>query len=119
MACGHCLEDRIASVYDHALASRSAQQGQAMMYLTWDGPVAHDENTRKRLLEQTAQVPGVVHDSVRVALEPATIGLAFKPKQTNRDAVETALKQRLAKSHISASSLPDLPIHPVQHVALH
>ena len=26
-ACGHCLEDRIASVYDHALVERSHRQG--------------------------------------------------------------------------------------------
>jgi hypothetical protein len=119
MACGHCLEDRVASVYDHALVEQAKQHRQTMMYLTWDGPVGRDENTRKLLLAQAARVPGVVLGSVRVALEPATIGLAFNPTQTNRDAVEAALRQRLVKSHISASSLPDLPIHPVERAVFH
>ena len=39
LACGHCLEDRIASVYDHSAVERAKLQKHTLMYLVWDGPL--------------------------------------------------------------------------------
>jgi hypothetical protein len=106
-ACGHCLQDRIASVYDHALLVKTKQLNQKMLYLVWDGPAARDETTKRHLLAIVSRIRGVTKDSVRVALEPPTIGLAYQPLKISREQVEALLLQRLKSKKIVVSSLPE------------
>ena len=61
-ACGHCLEDRIASVYDHALVERSQRQGRKIMYLRWDGPVVRDAALSRAM---AAAAAGVAANGIR------------------------------------------------------
>lgn len=106
MACGHCLEDRVASVYDHALVEHSKQHKQTMMYLVWDGPVDRTAATRQWLLKALGAVPGVVANSVRVSMDPPTIALAYDPQRTRAADLEKALQSKLAAKGLTASSLP-------------
>ena len=106
MACGHCLEDRVASVYDHTLVEHSKQHKQTMMYLVWDGPVDRTAATRQWLLKALGAVPGVVANSVRVSMEPPTIALAYDPLRTRAADLEKALQSKLAAKGLTASSLP-------------
>ncbi len=106
IACGHCLEDRVASVYDHALVERSKQHKQTLMYLVWDGPVDRTAATRLWLLKAISAVQGVVGQSVRVSMEPPTIALAYDPLHTRATDLEKALQAKLAAKGMTASALP-------------
>ena len=107
LACGYCLEDRIASVYDHVLVAKTKQLNQKMLYLIWDGPANRDEAMRRELISITSRLPGITKGSVRVSLEPATIGLAYQPLKISREQVEALLLQRLKSKKIVVSSLPE------------
>ena len=106
MACGHCLEDRVASVYDHALVAHSKLHKQTLMYLVWDGPVDRTPATRQWLLKAIGAIQGVVGASVRVSMEPPTIALAYDPLRTRAADLEKALQAKLAVKGLTASSLP-------------
>jgi hypothetical protein len=106
-ACGYCLQDRIASVYDHVLVAKTKQLNQKMLYLVWDGPAARDETTKRHLLAIASRIRGVTKDSVRVALEPPTIGLAYQPLSISRERIETLLLQQLRSMNIVVSALPE------------
>jgi len=106
-ACGHCLQDRIASVYDHALLVKTKQLNQKMLYLVWDGPAARDETTKRHLLAIVSRIQGVTKGSVRVALEPPTIGLAYQPSIISRDLIESLLLKELRVMNIVVSVLPE------------
>ena len=107
LACGYCLQDRIASVYDHVLVTQTRQLNQKMLYLVWDGPADHNEKTRRALIAITSRIKGVTKGSVRVSLEPPTIGLAFQPLSISREQIETALLQKLRAKQIVVSVLPE------------
>ena len=107
LACGYCLEDRIASVYDHVLVAKTKQLNQKMLYLIWDGPANRDEAMRHELISIASRLPGITKGSVRVSLEPATIGLAYQPLKISREQVEALLLQRLKPKRIVVSSLPE------------
>ena len=107
LACGYCLQDRIASVYDHVLVTQTRQLNQKMLYLVWDGPADHNEKTRRALIAITSRIKGVTKGSVRVSLEPPTIGLAFQPSSISREQIETALLQKLRTKKIVISALPE------------
>ena len=106
-ACGYCLQDRIASVYDHVLVAKTKQLNQKMLYLVWDGPAARDETTKRHLIAIASRLQGVTKGSVRVALEPPTIGLAYQPSIISRERIETLLLQELHSMKIVVSVLPE------------
>jgi hypothetical protein len=106
LACGHCLEDRIAAVYDHALMAKTIASKQKMLYFAWDGPVNRDETTRLRILRQSGFVSGITPQSVRVSIEPATMALAYDPLKTNPKRIESALELIFSKEKIFLILLP-------------
>ena len=106
-ACGYCLQDRFASVYDHVLVAKTKQLNQKMLYLVWDGPAARDETTKRHLIAIASRLQGVTKGSVRVALEPPTIGLAYQPSIISRERIETLLLQELHSMKIVVSVLPE------------
>jgi len=107
-ACGHCLEDRIASVYDHALVERSQRQGRKIMYLRWDGPVVRDAAMARTMAAAAAGVAGVKSADVRVALEPPTLAVPYDPWRMTAEALEQALGLRLRRMNITVDALPDV-----------
>ena len=107
LACGYCLQDRIASVYDHVLVTQTRQLNQKMLYLIWDGPADHDEKTRRTLIGITSRIKGITKGSVRVSLEPPTIGLAYQPLSISSEQIETVLLQKLRAKKIVVSVLPE------------
>jgi hypothetical protein len=107
LACGYCLQDRIASVYDHVLVKQTKQLNQKMLYLVWDGPADHNEKTRLTLIGITSRIKGVSKGSVRVSLEPPTIGLAYQPLSISSEQIETVLLQKLRDKKIVISLLPE------------
>ena len=107
-ACGHCLEDRIASVYDHALVERSQQQGRKIMYLRWDGPVVRDAALSRAMAAAAAGVAGVKALDVRVALEPPTLAVPYDPRRMTAEALEQALGLRFRRMKMTVDALPDV-----------
>lgn len=105
IACGVCVEDRIAAVYDHALVTRTQQLKQKMLYLAWDGAVSRDVATRQRLLDVIGSVVGITLGSVRVSTEPASIALAFDPAKTTAEKIEATLQAKLSKFRMYVTPL--------------
>ena len=104
-ACGHCVEDRIAAVYDHALLQRSLASNHPVLFFAWDGPVTRNDASRQKIMALTSAVAGVDKDSTRVSMEPASLALAFDPQQSNAQAIETALQKKLGSLTISVVRL--------------
>ena len=109
MACGHCEEDLVASVYDHGLVLRSQSLKQRIMYMAWDGPVARDDATARRLMQEASRATSVTPGSVRVSVQPAALSVAFNPAKTNRAQIEASLQTRLTKMHVMVLPLPERP----------
>jgi len=109
MACGHCEEDLVASVYDHGLVLRSQSLKQRIMYMAWEGPVARDDATARRLMQEASRATGVTPGSVRVSVQPAALSVVFNPAKTNRAQIEASLQTRLTKMHVMVLPLPERP----------
>lgn len=101
LACGYCVEDRIAAVYDHALSQRVAASGHRLAYFAWDGPTERSEAVRLRMLALGEATAGVDKGSVRVAMDPAAIAVAFDPRRTSAQAVGAALQKQLGALKLS------------------
>jgi hypothetical protein len=104
-ACGYCVEDKIASTYDHAQIARALGTGHHVAFYHLDGPLAQNDATKRALLSAAESVPGVDKGSARVALDTLTLSFAFDPRRTSLAAAQSALDRKLAARKISAFPL--------------
>jgi hypothetical protein len=104
-ACGYCVEDKIASVYDHALVTQSLAQKHHVAFFHIDGPLAPGEGSRRLLEAAATSTAGIDKGSVRVAVETLTLAVAFDPRRTSLIAVQNALQKKLAAKGLSLMPL--------------
>lgn len=104
-ACGHCVEDRIAAIYDHALVQRMVASGHRMAYFAWEGALPVGDSARRQLLAQVEAVAGVDKGSARVSMEPAAIAIAFDPRRGSAASLGAALQARLRRLKLSVVPL--------------
>ena len=100
-ACGHCVEDRIASVYDHALVQRTLASKHRIAYFAWDGPLARNPATLRQLLVGVEAAAGVDKGSARVSVAPEAIAVTFDPQHSDAASIEAALRRKLAPLRLS------------------
>lgn len=92
LACGYCVEDKIAAVYDHAAVTQARAQKQTVAYFAIDGAIRDD---RLQLEKVVQAVPGVQKGSARVSVELSSLAVVFDPRRASLAAVQRALEARL------------------------
>lgn len=92
MACGYCVEDKIAAVYDHAAVAQAAAQKQTVAYFAIDGAI---RDTKARLESLLGATKGIRKGSLRVSVESASLAVMFDPRRVSLGAVQRALEQKL------------------------
>jgi len=99
MACGYCVEDKIAATYDHALITHALAAGRHVVFFHVDGaPV------RRAALEQAASGRGIEKGSARISPDALTLALVFDPRLVSLVELNAQLDRKLAKH--KASLLP-------------
>ena len=104
-ACGYCVEDKIASTYDHAAVMRALEAKHHVVFFHIDGPLAQDEKTRQALVAAAESIAGVDRGSVRVKLETLTLALAFDPGKAPLARLQAALEKKYASRKLTLMPL--------------
>src|SRR5215472_6722046 len=81
LACGYCIEDKIASAYDHAMVTQALSQKHHVAFFHVDGAFAQDVATRRAIESMVESVAGTDRGSARFATATATLALAFDPRR--------------------------------------
>ena len=95
IACGVCLEDKVAATYDHALVERALQQKRVVVYAEPRKPV--DATRLKAFASAAARQPGVDASTVRTSAAPQSVSFVFDPKRGTPGATLASLKLDLLK----------------------
>ena len=101
MACGHCVEDKIAAVYDHAVVKRALGSSHQVAFFHIDGALASGNAAWRELEASAESVAGVDRGSVRISLESASLAVSFDPRRSSLAAVHKALERKLAAKKFS------------------
>ena len=100
-ACGVCVEDKMAAVYDHAVIGKALSQKHHVAFFHVDGPLMAGEAT-KRALEQAAGTSSAADKgSVRVSVESASLAVAFDPRRFPVATLQSDLERRLSAKKLS------------------
>ena len=94
-ACGTCVEDKVASTYDHAIVQRAAATGRVMVYCElggrWDAA---------NLKAAAAKVRGVDAATVRTSREQGALSFALDPAAQSPQAAVLALQVAAPGTHV-------------------
>ena len=101
LACGVCVEDKIAAVYDHAAVHQALAARRTVVFFHIDGKLVADERTKRAIASIARATPGVDAPSVRVSCELASMALAFDGRRTNLVKVQENLEKRLSAQGLS------------------
>lgn len=101
LACGHCVEDRIAAVYDHAVLTQANGAGRVVAFCAIEGGLPQNKELQREIERALTSTRGVDHGSVRVSMGSASLSFAFDPARTKFSAVLKEVDQKLAGKGLS------------------
>ena len=101
LACGYCVEDKMAATYDHAVVTRALAQKHHVAFFHIDGTLAPGAGTKRSLEAVAESSAGVDQGSARVSVESASLSVAFDPQRTPVAALQSALERKLAAKKVS------------------
>jgi hypothetical protein len=89
VACGFCIEDRVAAIYDQALVDSALAQHRHVAFFALEGAAKPDQATRRAVLA-ALNASGAVRGSARLSLENAACSIAYDPAQTDLARIASA-----------------------------
>jgi hypothetical protein len=104
-ACGYCVEDKIASTYDHAVVVRALEHSHHVAFFHIDGVLPLGEGARRTLAALAESAAGVDKGSVRVSLDTLSLSFAFDPQRSSLGAAQRAVERKLALKKLSLMPL--------------
>lgn len=95
LACGACIEDKIAATYDHAVVASAATHHRVVVFAAVDGPGDPDAGA-KALAGAAARVAGVDRASIRTASSPRALSFALDPRAASPEKALAAIEKGAA-----------------------
>jgi len=105
LACGVCVEDRVAAAYDHAVVTRSIERRHEVVFLAIEGEIAVSARLSREIQAAVESAGGVDRGSTRVSLASASLSFAYDPARGRLGPIMRALDKALAQSGLSVSLL--------------
>ena len=101
LACGYCVEDKMAAAYDHAVVVRALGQKHRVAFFHIDGTLPPGQSTKRALEAIAESAAGADPGSARVSVESSSLAVAFDPQRTPVAALQSALERKLAAKKVS------------------
>jgi hypothetical protein len=79
LACGVCLEDKVAAAYDHAIVASALKRERVVVFAELSGSMT-PESLAKAARRAVGTVPGVEAGTVRAATAPAALSFVVDPR---------------------------------------
>ena len=104
LACGICVEDRVAAVFDNATVGAAVAKKRHLAFFGIEGSLPATAESRKAIAD-ALQASGGIKGTVRVSLESASASAVFDPGKTSLAALREGAQVRLAPRGLSLMAL--------------
>ena len=98
IACGACVEDRVAATYDHSVVQSAIARHRTIVFVALDGPDASLVGDRIR--SAAAALEAVQRESLRYAASPAAFSFMLA-RDATPDRVVDAFRKALGGKHVT------------------
>lgn len=96
LACGVCIEDKMAATYDHAVIEQALARGHVIVFTEVNGLEPGNDKLAKEIGGAAEAARGVDRGSARVSTEPAALSFALDPKMQTPQTVFASIGRKLA-----------------------
>ena len=103
-ACGYCIEDRVAAVYDQEVVDASTRGHRTVGFFSIEGDVRDDAATRQAVAA-ALKAAGAAAGSPRIALANSACSMAYDPSRTSLDKIVAAANRPLAARGLALAPL--------------
>ena len=108
LACGACVEDKVAATYDHAVVTKAIAERHVVVFGEIGGTVDMKLVT-SRIASMGARVRGIDRGTIRVAGSPPAFSFALDPAAQTPESAVAELQKRV---HIPGATLTVLRVAP-------
>jgi hypothetical protein len=105
LACGVCVEDKVAASYDHAVVVRSLERKHEVVFLAIEGEIAATPRLSREIQGAVESAAGIDRGSARVSLASASLSFAYDPARRKLGPIIGALEKSLAPRGLRLSLL--------------
>jgi hypothetical protein len=102
-ACGVCIEDRVAAVYDQPTVDRAVARRLQVAFFSLYGSLEATPETRRAVIAALER-PGI-RGTVHVSLESATASVVFDPKRATVASIAATGDRALASKALTLEAL--------------
>lgn len=104
-ACGFCVEDKIASVYDHAIVMNALEEGNYVVFCAVVSGNSHREDFLPRLKSALHSIKGVDERNTKFSSENMALAFTYNPSKVGLDEILTTLRSRLKTNDTKLETL--------------
>jgi hypothetical protein len=104
LACGICVEDRVAAVFDNATVDASLAKKRHLAFFSVEGSLPATAESRKAILD-ALHAGGGIKGTARVSLESASASAAFDPAKTTLAGFEAGARKSLGPKGLTLTTL--------------
>ena len=119
IACGHCIEDKVAAVYDHAIVVKAVHEKHVVAFFGIEGPLVVNTASKQDIQKIIGSINGVDLNTSRISLETGSMSLAFNPTLLSYPTLLDSLDKKLKVKKLSVFPLEVLSQMPKSTVANH
>jgi len=94
LACGVCIEDKVAATYDHAVLTKAKAKNQVVVFGAIDG-AASASKANARIAAAAGGVKGVQPGATLTSAEPPAFSFVLDPRVQSPEAAIADLQKRL------------------------
>lgn len=104
LACGVCVEDKVAATYDHAVVTRAGTQHHLVVFGEMKGAVDMKALAGK-IAPAAARVRGIDPGTVRTSASPPAFSFALDPRARSPESAVADLQKRMRTQGATLSIL--------------
>ena len=119
IACGHCIEDKVAAVYDHAIVAKAVHEKHVVAFFGIEGPLVVNSASKQEIQKMMSSINGIDPNTSRISLETGSISLAFNPAILTYPGLLEGLDKKLKPKKLSIFPLDLISKMPKTVVASH
>lgn len=119
IACGHCIEDKVAAVYDYTLVSKAVNDKHTVAFFGIEGPLVVNEASKQAIQALIKSIKGIDNNTVRISLETGSFSVAFNPNNLPYANLLDGLGKKLKTKNLTVFPLDTITQMPKSKLASH
>jgi len=105
VACGYCVEDKVAAAYDHSVIVRSLDRSHEVAFFAVEGTFMASPRVSREIQNALESIQGVDRGTARVSPDGTSLSFAYDPGRRQLGPITRAVEKSLAPKALSISLL--------------